>query len=535
MMEACYIQVLVPLRLEWVPVYRCPRPLPEGAWVTVPLGHARYKGVVYKTGVTPDVDDARIQDVLEFNEGLPAVSGAELKFWEFLSEYYLCTLGEVFKAARPAGKINGEQKAVNIMERLRQRLAVREEALTRKHKDSVRERLEAERDKIKAQIESLTRIPSDTPAPLNAGKPTLLCGPDRTAEYIKLCREALEKGFNALVLIPEIAAGEQLQERFEEEFSGQVHCVNSHLSDVRRRKIAEDVRTFGSQIVIGTRSSLFLPFSRLGLIIVENEQDMLYKQTEPSPRYNARDAAVMLGRIHGAKVVLGSPWPSLESLYNALSGKYLLCNTPARPAPVTLVDISAERRKGGMVDRISRKLLEAAALVKGPIALIRGWEKPDELTQEAARLLPGRQVDILTLQQARLSDLRPYALVAVLQADALFPEGDFRADERAVQALAMLEEQCSGTFLVQTAKADHPVFSAPGSIVEKLLQERKQFGLPPYTRLIDTDFGGHKERLSLQPGRSLAKRKQELWARALAFEKKTGGRARVIIDVDPVV
>ena len=535
MLEACYIQVLVPLRLEWVPVYRCRQPLQAGAWVTVPLGHARYKGVVYKTGVKPQVDDARIQDVLEVNEGLPAVSEAELKFWEFLSDYYLCTPGEVFKAARPSGKIKGEQKAVNIMERLRQRLAVREESLTRKHKDSVRERLEAERDTILAQIAALTRIPSDTPAPLNAGKPTLLCGPDRTSEYIRLCRDVLEKGYNALVLIPEIAAGEQLQEIFEQEFSGQVHCVNSHLTDVRRRKIAEDVRTYGSQIVIGTRSSLFLPYSRLGLIIVENEQDMLYKQTEPSPRYNARDAAVMLGRIHGAKVVLGSPWPSLESLYNAVSGKYLQKNTPAQPAPMTLVDISAERRKGGMVGRISRKLLEAASRTQGPVALIRGWEKPDELQQEVSTLMPDRQVDILTLQQARLSDLRPYAMVAVLQADALFPEGDFRADERAVQALAMLEEQCRGTFLVQTAKADHPVFSAPGTIVEKLLQERKQFSLPPYTRLIDTDFGGHKERLSLQPDRSLAKRKQELWTRALAFEKKTGGRARVIIDVDPIV
>ena len=117
----------------------------------------------------------------------------------------------------------------------------------------------------------------------------------------------------------------------------------------------------------------------------------------------------------------------------------------------------------------------------------------------------------------------------------MFPADDFRADERAVQTLAMLREQCSGIFLVQTAKSDHPVFRDGDTILQQLLQERKQFGLPPFTRLIDTDFGGRKERLTLLPGASLAKRKQELRARALDFEKKSGGRARVTIDVDPII
>ena len=535
MHEAYFIQVLVPLRLEWIPVYRSRVHLEPGAWVTVPLGHAKYKGVVSKCLDGPGMDESRIHDVLAVNDELPPISREELSFWDFLSSYYLCTPGEVFKAARPAGKIRSEQTAADIKQRLEQRLALREESLTRKHRDNVRERLEAERDTLKSQIAALTRIPEDSPSKPAAGKPVLIAGGSRTEEYIKLCRETIDAGFNALVLIPEIAAGEQLQGVFEQEFEARVHCVNSHITEVRRRRIAEDVRNFGSQIVIGTRSSLFLPFSRLGLIIVENEQDMLYKQTEPSPRYNARDAAVMLGRIHNARVVLGSPYPSLESYYNAVQGKYILKPTNAAPAPLTLVDVVAERRKGGMLGRISRKLLEAASRTQGPIALIRGWEKPDELLEEVSELLPGREVDILTLSQARLSDLRHYSMVAVLQADALFPEGDFRADERAVQTLAMLNEQCSTVFLVQTAKADHPVFSSPQTIMDRLLEERRSFKLPPYTRLIDTDFGGHKERMTLAPGVSLQKRKQELRERALAFEKKTGGRARVIIDVDPIV
>ncbi len=533
--EAFYIQVLVPLRLDWVPVYRCTCRLEPGTWVVVPLGHARYAGVVYRQVDGPGIDDGRVQDVIEVNYQVPAVTEAELSFWNFLASYYLCTVGEVFKAARPAGKVRSEQVAANIKQRLEQRLAVREEALSRKHRDNVRERLEAECASIKAQLNALTLLPVDNAPKADPGKPVLLSGGGRTDEYIKLCRDALAAGLNVLVLIPEIAAGEQLQQVFEEEFSGQVHCVNSHLTDARRRRIAEDVRRFGSQIVIGPRSSIFLPFSRLGLIIVENEQDMLYKQTEPAPRYNARDAAVMLGRIHGAKVVLGTPYPSLESYYNALNGKYSLQNTSGKPSPMILIDVNAERRKSGMVGRFSRKLIEAAGRAEGEIALIRGWEKPDELLEEVSQLFPERKVDILTLSQARLSDLRRYSLVAVLQADALFPEGDFRADERVVQTLAMLGEQCSGAFLVQTGKADHPVFSSPQNILDRLLEERRRFNLPPYTRLIDTYFGGHKERESLAIDSSLQKRKNEIRERARAFEKKTSGRVRVIIDVDPIV
>ena len=528
-----YIQVLVPLRLEWIPVYRASEPLEVGDRVTVPLSRKLYPGVVYRTGVRPDVDASKIQGITRIDHDLPAVSPEELRFWEFLAGYYLCTLGEVFKAAYPAGKVRSEQKAANIMERLRQRLAVREEALAKKHKDSVRERLEAERDALVQQIDALTKVPAAVPSKPDPGKPVLLQGAHRTEEYIALCREAIAKGFNALVLIPEIAAGEQLQAVFEDTFPGQVHCVNSHLTDTRRRRIAEDVRCFGAQIVIGTRSSLFLPFSRLGLIIVENEHDQLFKQTDPAPRYNARDAAVVLGRIHSAAVVLGSAFPSLESQYNAAIGKYELKTISGATAGMTLVDIASERRKRGMVGRISRKLLEAARKAGGPVALIRGWEKPDELQDEITAL--GLDADIFTPQQAVLSDLRPYKLIAVLQADAMFPEGDFRADERALQTLATLREQCSGVFLVQTAKADHPVFSEPDTITRRLLEERRQFRLPPYTRLIDTDFGGHKERLTLLPDATLAVRKQELMERARGFEKKTGGRKRVTIDVDPIL
>ncbi len=529
-----YVQVLVPLRLSWAPCYRSRGLLERGRRVTVMFARRTYPGVVWATGVQPDIDPSRIQDILKVNDELPSISPAELSFWEFLSDYYLCSPGEVFKAACPMGKIRSEQAAASVLERLRQRLAVREEALARKHKDAVRERLEAERDSLAARIGALTRVPSSMPVKPAAPRPLLMVGPGRAAEYLSRTREAVGKGLNVLVLTPEIALSEQLEARFEQEFPGIVHRLNSHITDARRRRIADDVRSYGGQIVVGTRSALFLPLSRLGLVVVENEQDVLFKQTEPVPRYNARDAAVMLARIHGAAVVLGTPSPSLESYHNVLTGKYDRLDTPGPQCPVTIVDVSVERRKNGMPGRMSRKLLEAVSRTEGPVALIRGWERTEELLDECDRLLPGRAVDIYTFAQARVSDLSQYALVAVLQADFLMDGDDFRADERALQTLALLREASGGTLLVQTARSSHPVFGAGAGLCGQLLEERRQWALPPYTRLVDVWCGSGRERIALAPDSTLQARKQEILRQARERERQSGGRLRIIIDVDPV-
>ncbi len=531
----CYIEVIVPLRLSWTPCYRSGVPLTAGQRVSVPLAGRRYIGVVSKTDVTPDIDPSRIQNIIKVNDELPAVSGEELRFWEFLSSYYLCSIGEVYKAAYPSGKIRSEQTAADILDRLRSRLAIREEALTRKHRDNVRQRLEAERDGIAARIQALTRADAtDAPGKDAPGKPLLLVGAGRKERYMSECRSCLEKGLNVLVLIPEIAAGEQLCAAFEEEFPGVAHNVSSHITDSRRRRVAEDIRRFGGQIVVGTRSSLFLPFSRLGLVIVEQEQDVYFKQTEPAPRYQARDAAVMLARIHGARVLLGTPSPSLESYYNVLCGKYNREDVGAPlPAPL-IIDVSDERRKNGMIGRISRKLCEAVRCTDGPVALVRGWEKPEELAEDVRRALPGRSVDIMTLQQARLGNLSDYALVAVVQADALTSADDFRSDEHALQAIAQLRETCTGSFVVQTAKSDHPVFGNPSDVYRRLLEERRLFGLPPFTRLVDTVCGSARERITLAADGTLSERKQEILERALQREKSSRGRLRTTIDVDPL-
>ncbi len=224
-----------------------------------------------------------------------------------------------------------------------------------------------------------------------------------------------------------------------------------------------------------------------------------------------------------------------------------------------------------MLGRLSRKLLEVIATAASPaaatspsaatspaaatspsaktpdgpnppVALIRGWEKPEELQEDVARYIPGRQVDILTAPEARLKDLSPYAVVAILQADALMNADDFRADERALQAIAQLRERAPGAFVIQTAKPEHPLFGAiltqasnpPDAVYAQLLEERRQFSLPPFARLVDTVCGNRRERITLAPDGTLAARKKEILGHALQLERTSRGRLRTTIDVDPL-
>ena len=145
----------------------------------------------------------------------------------------------------------------------------------------------------------------------------------KTEIYIHLIRKALEQGKQVLYLLPEIGLTVQLVRRLRRVFGRQVGIYHSGLSDGARAEMWR--KQNGSDpypIVLGVRSSIFLPFRALGLVIVDEEHDPSYKQQEPAPRYNGRDAAVMLGRLCGAKILLGSATPSLESFRNVESGKY---------------------------------------------------------------------------------------------------------------------------------------------------------------------------------------------------------------------
>ena len=148
-------------------------------------------------------------------------------------------------------------------------------------------------------------------------------GSGKTEIYVHLIADELAAGRDVMLLVPEIVITSQLIERLERIFEGRTTTYHSRLTPRRRGETFLRLATStGGELIVGVRSALFLPINNAGLIIIDEEHDPSYKQSDPAPRYNARDCAVVMGRIYGAKVLLGSATPSLESYVNALSGKY---------------------------------------------------------------------------------------------------------------------------------------------------------------------------------------------------------------------
>mgnify|MGYP001454508095 CR=1 FL=1 len=169
----------------------------------------------------------------------------------------------------------------------------------------------------------------------------------KTEVYIKLIEEFLKQSKQILYLLPEIALTAQLVERLTAYFGNEVSVFHSKFSENERIEVWNNVlqNSNKAKIVIGVRSALFLPFSNLGFIIVDEEHEQTYKQFDPSPRYNARDSAIILAQIHQAKVLLGSATPSIESYYNAQQNKYALVNLTQRYADAQLPKIEVVNLK----------------------------------------------------------------------------------------------------------------------------------------------------------------------------------------------
>ncbi len=189
----------------------------------------------------------------------------------------------------------------------------------------------------------------------------------KTEIYIKLIEETIKEGKQVLYLLPEIALTTQIINRLRKYFGEKVGVYHSRYSQNERVEVWNNIldnESVGNRfnIILGPRSSLFLPFDNLGLIIVDEEHDSSYKQYDPAPRYNARDAAIYLSTIHKAKVILGSATPSIESYYNAVSGKYGLAEITKRFRDIKLpeiqvVDLKEEHKRRMMKSHFSSVLL----------------------------------------------------------------------------------------------------------------------------------------------------------------------------------
>lgn len=192
----------------------------------------------------------------------------------------------------------------------------------------------------------------------------------KTELYIRLIQETVDKGQQALFLLPEIALTTQIIQRLRKHFGSRVGVYHSRFNIHEKAEIYKAVLSGNEiselnrfDIVLGARSAVFLPFRNLGLIVVDEEHDPSYKQMDPAPRYNGRDAAIFLARLHHAKVLLGSATPSVESFFNAKRGKYGFVELSGRYAgmempEIHLVDIREAARQGKMKSHFSEILLD---------------------------------------------------------------------------------------------------------------------------------------------------------------------------------
>lgn len=470
-----FIQVILPLRLEWEPFYYQEIELSESARdasglfpvtstssvterdkeqvrvgdrVRVNFAGKEYVGVVSMADAGKQAEEMGIVDkvkpILGMAEGLEPVTKEEIELWRQIAEYYLCTVGEVYKAAYPAQKVEKEvvqarQEALKVereeknrtkiadkIKRLEERAEKKAELAAKARKSESRERYLAEKEMLEGEIgllvreltsmvgelcrttgsvtgygDSVTYHQDEEPIggsiietsegtekeiSLSAaqeeayskikeifakGKPALLhgvTGSGKTEIYLKLAQETLAMGKNVLYLVPEIALSRQLEDRISETFP-ELLVFHSGETMSRKREVATVLRHAGEPaegkgyVVLGTRSAIFLPHKNLGLVIVDEEHDTSYKQDSPAPRYNGRETAIMMAKIFGANVILGSATPSLESLYNCSVGRYGLVTLNKRfydaaDSDIEIIDTIAERRKNGMIGNFSRKLIE---------------------------------------------------------------------------------------------------------------------------------------------------------------------------------
>lgn len=203
-------------------------------------------------------------------------------------------------------------------------------------------------------------------------------GSGKTQVYIKLIEKYFSAGKQVLYLLPEIALTAQIIRRLQKHFGGNIAIYHSKFNNNERIELWNKIRTSEIKIVLGARSALFLPFTSLGLIIVDEEHDASYKQQDPAPRYNARDAAVYYAALFGAKVLLGSATPSVESYFNAQQGKYAFAELNERYGGINLPQIEIIDTR-----QVAQKASPNAAGGRGKVMISPQLKEAIEKTLEA--------------------------------------------------------------------------------------------------------------------------------------------------------
>ena len=386
-----FADIILPLPLDGVFTYSVPQSLEgqviRGVRVLVPLG--RNKTYV---GIISEVHDKKpegyqTKDILQVLDSCPILLDAQLHLWQWIADYYMSPIGEVFKAAFPAGlkaedgyrprtetyielsqKFRNEAAihvALNMLQRASKQLTAfidylalsgwdknepqeitRDELLNQGHslptlaalvKRGLLQTYEREVGRLNLggepcfeKIKPLSQVQQDAFNKIQFSflkkNVTLLHGvtsSGKTEIYIHLIRQTLEQKKQVLYLLPEIALTVQMMERLQRVFGNRLGIYHSKYSDAERVEIwQKQLSTHPYDVILGARSAVFLPFQDLGLVIVDEEHETSYKQQDPMPRYHARSAAIMLAQMFGAKTLLGTATPSLETYHNAKTGKF---------------------------------------------------------------------------------------------------------------------------------------------------------------------------------------------------------------------
>ena len=423
-----YVDVILPLPLEGMFTYAVSPELATrvqvGVRVVVPFSKSkRYTAIVARCH--DDKPDFEVRDAEEVLDEQPILMPQQLHLWQWISQYYMAPLGDVMNAALPAGLKNEEgyrpktETCIELCEpyRTEQAQHIALDMLRRAEKQQkvlvdylylseggevTREELMNESHCTSAVLKALIdrkilrtyerevgrlnhggephpeRIKRMSPAQLDAynsilfqflkKKVVLLHGvtsSGKTEIYIHLIQKALDEGKQVLYLLPEIALTVQMMDRLRAVFGNRLGIYHSRYSDAERVEIwQKQLSRNPYDVILGARSAVFLPFQRLGLIIVDEEHETSFKQQDPAPRYHARRVAVMMAAHGRASVLLGTATPSMESYFNAQTGKYGLVELKTRYQGIELpeievVDVKDLRRRKMMQGPFSPQLLGA--------------------------------------------------------------------------------------------------------------------------------------------------------------------------------
>ena len=426
-----YVDVILPLPLEGTFTYSLPLSLVDkvclGVRVLVPLGKSKtYTAMAVR--VHEDAPEFKTRDILQVIDAEPVMLDRQMRLWQWIATYYMAALGDVFKAALPAGlkaeenyrpktvrcvtlpaslrseqslhlvmsilakaakqqqtfstylqlshwdNIDGETPPEHIQEVACDELqnaagasdAVLRQLINRKFLEVYHREVgrigsggEAHPENIQPLSEAQQDAMNQIRTQFMAKNVVLLHGvtsSGKTEIYIHLIQKAIDEGKQVLYLLPEIALTVQMTRRLQQVFGSRLGIYHSKYSDAERVEIwKKQLSDEPYDVVLGARSAVFLPFTRLGLVIVDEEHETSFKQQDPAPRYHARSAAIVLARMYeGAKVLLGTATPSMESYYNASTGKYGYVQLTTRYRDVAMPEIKVVDIK----DLYRRKMMQ---------------------------------------------------------------------------------------------------------------------------------------------------------------------------------